>query len=121
MLPGGMHVLGIFVVSKEDLLNPFAAKFRSILNTINKTLSSNHYLYGNPDSPDKIVLNYLTTTSSFNCKSYNVTTSSVKPVEFKFQPKAMKWVMLECKYDLDQTFPLYEGKVEWTLKRHLQV
>lgn len=121
MLPGGMYVLGIFVVSKEDLLNPFASKFRTILSTIQKTLAINPFIYGNPETPEKLVLNYCTATDSFNCKSYNVVTSAVKPAEIKFQPKVMKWLTLECKYDLDQTFPLFEGKIDWTLKRHLQV
>lgn len=116
-----MHVLGVFLVSAEDHLNPFSSKFRVIMTNVHKQLTTNPYIYGNPDTPEKLVLNYCTATQSFTCKTYNVITSSVKPAEIKFQPKAMKWIAFECKYDLDHTFPLFEEKVGWTLKRHLQV
>lgn len=120
MLPGGMYVLGIFVVSTEDLLTPFHAKIRTILCQIHKQLSASPYLFGNQESPEKLILNYCVPTKLFTCKSYNVITSSVKPAEFKFQPKAMKWNQLECKYDVDQTFPIFQGRYDWTLKKHLQ-
>lgn len=121
MLPGGMYVLGIFVISQEDLLSPFHAKLRTISNQIHKQLSSNLFIFGNHEGADKLILNYCTATQSFCCKSYNIQTSSVKPAEFKFQPKAMKWNQLECKFDVDQTFPIFQGRYDWSLKKHLQV
>lgn len=121
MLPGGMYVLGIFVISETDLLSPFNGKLRAILNQIHKQLSINSYLFGNQEIQDKLVLNYCTATENFTCKTYNVNTSSVKPGDFKFQPKAMKWNQIECKFDVDQTFPIFKGRYDWSLKKHLQV
>lgn len=121
MLPGGMYVLGIFVISTNDLLSPFNAKFRAILNQMHKQLSINSYLFGNQEIQEKLVLNYCTATQNFTCKTYNVNTSSVKPGDFKFQPKAMKWNQIECKFDVDQTFPIFKGRYDWSLKKHLQV
>lgn len=120
MLPGGMYVLGIFVISETDLLSPFNGKLRAILNQIHKQLSINSYLFGNQEIQDKLVLNYCTATENFTCKTYNVNTSSVKPGDFKFQPKAMKWNQIECKFDVDQTFPIFKGRYDWSLKKHLQ-
>lgn len=121
MLPGGMYVLGIFVVSQEDVLSPLNPKIKSILLQINKQLSSNPYLYGNAENSEKLVLNYCIKTESFLCKSYDASTSAAKPADFKFMPKAMKWHQLECKCELDQMFPITQDKVDLPLKKHMTV
>lgn len=121
MLPGGMYVLGIFIVSKEDVLTPLVPKIKSILHQITKQLGSNLYLYGNAMGSEKLVLNYCIGTESFACKSYDTTTSSVKPADFKFMPKATRWHQLECRCELDQTVPIAQSKIDWPLKKHMTV
>lgn len=121
MLPGGMYVLGIFIVSKEDVLTPLITKVKSMLQQITKQLGTNLYLYGNAMSSEKLVLNYCTATETFTCKSYDTSTSSVKPVDFKFMPKATKWHQLECRCELDQTVPIPQNKIDWPLKKHMTV
>lgn len=121
MLPGGMYILGIFVVSQEDVLAPVSPKIKSILLQINKQLSTNPYLYGNPNNTEKLILNYCIKTESFACKSYDVATATVKPADFRFMPKAVKWHQLECKCELDQTFPIPQDKIDLPLKKHMTV
>lgn len=121
MLPGGMYILGIFIVSQEDVLTPVSSKVKSILLQINKQLSANPYLYGSPDNAEKLVLNYSIRTESFACKCYDVSTGTVKPADFRFMPKALKWHQLECKCELDQTFPIPQGKIDLPLKKHMTV
>lgn len=121
MLPGGMYVLGIFIVSKEDVLTPLVPKVKSMLQQITKQLGSNLYLHGNALSNEKLVLNYCIKTESFTCKSYDTATSSVKPADFKFMPKATKWHQLECRCELDQTVPIAQSKIDWPLKKHMTV
>ena len=121
MLPGGVHVLGIFVVSPDDHLNPFAPKLKSILTETHKQLDANHFIYGNPTSAERLVLSYCSKTQTFNCKSFDVLTSSVKPVEFKFQTKPSAWKQFECKYELNQVHPITENDGNLSLKRHVMV
>lgn len=121
MLPGGMYVLGIFIVSPDDILTPFSPKIKSMLQQIHKRLSANEFLYGNPDTPEKLVLNYCTKTQSYTCKSYDVETATAKQAEVKFQAKlAVKWLQVECKYELDQLFPIFEERANWPLKKHMK-
>lgn len=58
MLPGGMRVLGIFIVGPEDVLNnnTNVLKLRSILSAIFKNLSHNKYLCGN-NNEEHLILN----------------------------------------------------------------
>jgi len=121
MLPGGMYVLGIFVISQDDILTPFATKIKTMLSQIHRRLNFNEFLYGNPSIPEKLVLNYCVKTQSYSCKSYDVETSLIKPAEIKFQPKlSVKWLQIECKYELDQLFPIMLDKANWPLKKHMQ-
>lgn len=121
MLPGGMYVLGIFIVSQDDLLVPFSPKIKSILNKMHKQLGINNFLHGNPDNSEKLVINLSSKTLMCGIKSYDTATSSIKPAELKFQPKPTKWRQLECKYELNQTFPLPENDIDFSLKQHMTV
>lgn len=121
MLPGGVHVLGIFVASQEDYLNPFASKLKSILLETYKQLDANNFIYGNPTSTERLVLSYCSKTQTFNCKSFDMLTSSVKPVEFKFQTQPSAWKQFECKFELNQTHPIIDNDGNLSLKRHMMV
>lgn len=113
----------MFVVSKDDLLTPLSPKVKTILNTLHKQLSTNLHLKGNPDNvTEKIIINYCTKTAVFNCKSYDVNTTQIKPVIFKFgQLELNKWHEIECYYDLDQTVPIPENDKDLPLKKHMAV
>jgi hypothetical protein len=57
MLPGGMWVLGIFIVGPEDCLsnNNYVQKLRSTLFAIYRNLASNVYLCGNSNQENLIL------------------------------------------------------------------
>ncbi|XP_022909942.2 protein odr-4 homolog [Onthophagus taurus] len=119
MLPGGMYVLGIFVVSNEDLLTPFSNKLKSILQQVHRQLSANSYMHGTSTKSEKLVLNYCTKTQSYSCKSYDVVNSSVKPAEIKFLSKPIGWRQFQCKYELDRIYSIPIDKSDLTLRRHM--
>ncbi|GJQ70528.1 hypothetical protein Trydic_g22932 [Trypoxylus dichotomus] len=119
MLPGGVYVLGIFIVSQDDLLAPFSSRIKSILNKMHKQLAINNFLYGNPDNSEELVINLSSKTLAYGIKCFDTLTSNIKPAELKFQPKPTKWKQLECKYELNQNFPLPENDIDFSLKRHM--
>ncbi|CAH0557442.1 unnamed protein product [Brassicogethes aeneus] len=120
MLPGGMCVLGIFVVSKDDILNPLHAKIKTILLQIHKQLDSNKFLFGNW-STEKLVLHYNTTSQKYMCKSYDVNTANFSNAEFKFLPKVLKWVQFECKYEMNQSYSISQNELDWPIKDHMKL
>lgn len=67
MLPGGMWVLGIFIVGPEDTLDNTSnvQKLKSVLGAIHKTLSwNNKYLCGN-NQDEKLILSFNSITQKY--------------------------------------------------------
>ncbi|XP_067000266.2 protein odr-4 homolog [Anabrus simplex] len=124
MLPGGMFVLGIFVVGPGDVFatDGSVARLCTILARIKKTLSSSRFLYGNSPSSEKLVLHLSSKTHRFVCKMLNPDSAHSTPItiDWKFQPKATKWHQIDCQYELDQQFPIPIDKVTQPLKKILQ-
>ncbi|KZC05038.1 PREDICTED: protein odr-4 homolog [Dufourea novaeangliae] len=122
MLPGGMRVLGAFIVGPDDAINDNIniQKFRSILMAIHRNLSQNKYLCGN-NNEEHLILNLNSVTQKYICKSVETSkTGMVKPAEWKLQGKATKWHQLEALVDFDQLFLIAADKVPETLKKQLQ-
>lgn len=67
MLPGGMWVLGVFIVGPEDTLDNTSnvQKVKSVLSEIHKTLSwNNKHLYGN-NQDEKLILSFNSITQKY--------------------------------------------------------
>lgn len=67
MLPGGMWVLGIFIVGPEDTLDNTSnvQKLKAVLGAIHKTLSwNNKYLCGN-NQDEKLILSFNSVTQKY--------------------------------------------------------
>lgn len=125
MLPGGMWVLGVFVVGPGDVFaeTTSLAKLNSILTNINKNLNINKFFCGDTTSKEKLLLHLSTDTQRHVCKSFDVSdfTSSLHPVDWKFQGNN-RWHELECQYDFDLLIPyqITEDDAKFSLKKHLQ-
>ncbi|XP_050302642.1 protein odr-4 homolog [Anthonomus grandis grandis] len=120
MLPGGMYVLGIFIVSDEELLTPFNSKLKSLLNGINKTLQAQSYLFGNGDN-EKLIIQYSPKNLKCLAKTYDVDTFNVQPVELKLSQKGVKLVGFECLYQIDHVYHLKEEDSRGPLRKHIKV
>lgn len=122
LLPGGMHVLGFFIVTNED---PFSLenmdKVRSIAREIQEQLKAIKYLFANYDLSDKVVLHYKSSSRQCICKSIDPSTGVLKPAEFKFTSTKIPWVTVECFYELSQKFTINEHETEAALKKHMIV
>lgn len=123
MLPGGMWVLGIFIVGPEDTLDNTSnvQKLKSVLGAIHKTLSwNNKYLCGN-NQDEKLILSFNSVTQKYICKSIDIAKDSMlKPADWKFQEKATKWHQLEALVDFDRLYLIAADKDPETLKKQLQ-
>ncbi|KAL6267101.1 hypothetical protein P5V15_000180 [Pogonomyrmex californicus] len=122
MLPGGMWVLGIFIVGPEDTLDNTSnvQKLKSVLGAIHKTLSwNNKYLCGN-NQDEKLILSFNSITQKYICKSIDIAKDSMlKPADWKFQEKATKWHQLEALVDFNKLYLIAADKDPETLKKQL--
>ncbi|KYN15149.1 PREDICTED: protein odr-4 homolog [Trachymyrmex cornetzi] len=123
MLPGGMWVLGVFIVGPEDTLDNTSnvQKLKSVLGAIHKTLSwNNKYLCGN-NQDEKLILSFNSIAQKYICKSIDIAKDSMlKPADWKFQEKATKWHQLETLVDFDRLYLIAVDKDPETLKKQLQ-
>ncbi|KAJ8918496.1 hypothetical protein NQ315_008194 [Exocentrus adspersus] len=119
MLPGGMFVLGIFLISPEDAFTQYNSKIVSILSAIHKALIEIPYLHGS-GSTEKLVLNYCSKNDKYSAKYYDVNTSRVQPGDIKFLPKGTKWNNMECSYMIDQLYYLKTNEADWPLQKHIK-
>ncbi|XP_075233197.1 protein odr-4 homolog [Lycorma delicatula] len=127
MLPGGMWVLGIFIIGPGDLFNDAScqSKMISLLSYMYKCLSRSPYLHGNSPASEKLVFHLSTDTKKYSCRSVDIQMSaatSLKPVDWKFQSGCTKWHQLDCFYDCEQIVPhlIINEKSASPLRKHLQ-
>ncbi|XP_041976537.1 protein odr-4 homolog [Aricia agestis] len=125
MLPGGMFVMGIFIVSEGDIFeDPTSfSKAKTILNYTHKVLSSNQYMYGNySHSNERLVLHMSTSTKVLTCKSLEVGAPKtiIKPVEWKFLSKPQQWQRIDCYYDFDEVYPVIVKQKGISVKQQFQ-
>ncbi|XP_034939965.1 protein odr-4 homolog [Chelonus insularis] len=122
MLPGGMWILGIFIIGPEDCLNnnDSTQRLKSIITMIHRNVESDPYLFGtNPH--DSIILAFNSRTKKFSSKSFNDKENGIlKPTEWKFQPKPTKWYQLDTHVDFDQIFPIIKSLQSENLKQQFQ-
>ncbi|CAH1118005.1 unnamed protein product [Phaedon cochleariae] len=116
MLPGGMHVLGVFVISPDSSLNPFNPKVKAVLQRIHGQLETNTYLYGNSSS-EKLVVHYDPKTQKCFCKAYDVTSHIIQPAEVKTVAK--KWNSVQCDYGIDKIQYIRKFEVNYPLEKHI--
>lgn len=116
MIGSSFNILGLFVVTETSIFNDNSAqqKLKTIFLDIKSTLDSNGLLYENTDDydgGDKLVLNYVSQSSSYSCKTISSDPSksvSLKAVDFKFLDKPVEWRQFESCYEVNQAFPLIE-------------
>lgn len=134
MLPGGMFVLGVFVVGPKDVFADTAAvqklktlivnlqqwvplSFYFVANSfnffINSTIKGNQMLLGDSDEFDdgeKLVLWYSSSNNSFTCKTFSGDSTKgaqLKSVDLKFHQKlSQNWMTFETFYKLDELLPI---------------
>ncbi|XP_066260013.1 protein odr-4 homolog [Euwallacea similis] len=120
MLPGGMYVLGLFIVSDEDIFSPLNPKIKSLLNALEKNLAAQPYLFGTGCS-EKIVLHFSSKTHKYSAKVYDLVTSSVHPLDIKMVEEGMKLVNFFCTYQIDQIYYLRQNETSGPLRKHIKV
>ena len=67
MLPGGMCVLGIFVVGPGDVFgdNKAVSKIRTVIHHTTKKLATNNFFHGNSQNSEKLALHLSSTTKRY--------------------------------------------------------
>lgn len=123
MLPGGLDILGIFVIAGQDELNRLQPILRQILFAIFKMLNKDQKLTICNESTEKILLQIASVTQKFVCRTFDVSDykSSAKPAEWKQFSGILQWHKLESKFNLDFRIPVDEKRVTQSLLKQIEV
>lgn len=123
MLPGGMWVLGLFLIGPDD---PFenqqsTSRLRAILRYVQGELKKNPSLCG--DSPsEKLLLHLNVQKNIFTCKNVDLDGSAAfRPAEWKFQKNPVVWTQIDSILDLNFVKHLTKEESSKPLKNQLQV
>uniref|UniRef100_T1J7P0 Protein odr-4 homolog n=1 Tax=Strigamia maritima TaxID=126957 RepID=T1J7P0_STRMM len=121
MLPGGLNVLGIFVVSPADALPAQTyQKVKQFLLAVFKFLDRHEFQISTNTVPDKVILHVCSASEKVVARSLDVSNlqNFIKPAEFKFQPNST-WHRLDCRVALDFSFPFNADQTTCSLHKQI--
>ncbi|KAM8838598.1 protein odr-4 homolog [Synchiropus picturatus] len=109
MLPGGLHILGVFIITEGDAKD-IQTSLRQLLHAVENLVSSEHlWSPADDDVTERIMLHVNRKTRKIVCKTFDVKDpkSMAKPADWKYQSGVCSsWSMVSCCLHVDLAVPL---------------
>uniref|UniRef100_A0A8C5WFG8 Protein odr-4 homolog n=1 Tax=Leptobrachium leishanense TaxID=445787 RepID=A0A8C5WFG8_9ANUR len=105
MLPGGLLVLGVFLVTSPDL----SKDSQNIVFTVEKSSMKNRlWAYDDSDVTERVAVHICSATRKITCRTFDVKDpkSTAKPADWKYQSSALSFLTVECNVCVDLTIPI---------------
>lgn len=116
MLPGGMSVLGVFIIVLPELSKEAMNMLRKLVFAVDKYLSKGTLWEGtDEDVTDRVALQICSKTRKVICKTFDVKDpkSSAKPADWKYQSGvSTSWPVVTCSVGLDLHLNVSDGSSE---------
>ncbi|KAM8805507.1 protein odr-4 homolog [Eudromia elegans] len=110
MLPGGLLVLGVFIIAAPELAKDSQNALRKLLFSVEKSAMKRRlWKPGEDDVSDRVALQVCSTTKKIVCRTYDVQDpkSSAKPADWKYQSALSAcWLALDCTVNVNIHIPL---------------
>uniref|UniRef100_A0A0B8RU66 Protein odr-4 homolog n=1 Tax=Philothamnus irregularis TaxID=1899461 RepID=A0A0B8RU66_9SAUR len=110
MLPGGLLVVGVFIISVPELAKEIQNILRKLLFAVEKSVARKRlWNIAEEDVSDRVVLHLCSTTKKILCRTYDVQDpkSTAKPADWKYQNTlSASWLSLECTINVNIHIPL---------------
>lgn len=124
MLPGGLLVLGVFLITSPELSKEAQNVLRKLVFSVDKTVMKTRlWSYAEDDVTDRVALHFCSATKKITCRTYDVRDArcSAKPADWKYQSGvSSSWVPLECTINVDIHIPSSAASVKQELQRSIQ-
>ncbi|KAG7525623.1 hypothetical protein JOB18_029512 [Solea senegalensis] len=109
MLPGGLSVLGVFIITENDGKET-QATLRQLVFAVDNLISSEHlWKPADDDVTECVTLHVNPKTRKTTCRTFEVKDpkSTAKPADWKYQcGVCSSWVMVSCWLNVDMLVPL---------------
>ncbi|XP_043941252.1 protein odr-4 homolog [Protopterus annectens] len=124
MLPGGLTVIGVFIVTPTELTKEVQALLQRLVFAVEKAVMKGKlWAAGEEDVSDRVALHICSTTKKFVCRTYDVRDHkcSPKPADWKYQNGvSASWPCVECAISVDIHIPVSEVSTSQTLEKNIQ-
>ncbi|XP_053325713.1 protein odr-4 homolog [Spea bombifrons] len=109
MLPGGLLVIGVFLITSPDLSKESQNALRKLIFSVEKSSVKNR-LWRSDDSDvsERVAVHICSATRKIVCRTFDVKDhkSAAKPADWKYQSSPLSWLTIECNMCVDVTIPL---------------
>ncbi|KFP28051.1 Protein odr-4 [Colius striatus] len=110
MLPGGLLVLGVFIITTPELSKDSQNALRKLIFSVEKSLNKRRlWKSAEEEVWDRAALQVCSTTKKIVCRTYDVQDpkSSAKPADWKYQSAlSTSWLALDCTVNVNIHIPL---------------
>uniref|UniRef100_A0A3B4B0P1 Protein odr-4 homolog n=1 Tax=Periophthalmus magnuspinnatus TaxID=409849 RepID=A0A3B4B0P1_9GOBI len=129
MLPGGLFVLGVFIITEVDAKD-IQATLRQLVFSVENLISSERFWSpADDDVTDCVTLHINSKTRKTVCRTFDIKDpkSMAKPADWKYQSAVCSsWVTVSCCLNVNIYFPLPTGpntpeKIEKCIKDELKI
>ncbi|KAK2496253.1 hypothetical protein MC885_012722 [Smutsia gigantea] len=122
MLPGGLLVLGVFIITTLEMGNDFQSALRRLVFAMEKSMNRKRlWNFTEDDVSERVALHICSSTKKIFCRTYDVRDpkSSAKPADWKYQNGlSTLWLSLECTVHINIHIPLSTTSVSYTLEKN---
>uniref|UniRef100_A0A8D1JG89 Protein odr-4 homolog n=1 Tax=Sus scrofa TaxID=9823 RepID=A0A8D1JG89_PIG len=122
MLPGGLLVLGVFIVTTLEMGNEFQNTLRRLVFAVEKSLNKKRlWNFTEEEVSERVTLHICSSTKKILCRTYDIhdPKSSAKPADWKYQNGlSASWLSLECTVYINIHVPLSATSVSYTLEKN---
>ncbi|XP_054443616.1 protein odr-4 homolog [Pteronotus mesoamericanus] len=122
MLPGGLLVLGVFIITTLEMGNDFQNTLRRLVFAVEKSMNKKRlWNFTEEEVSDRVALHLCSSTKKISCRTYDIhdPKSSAKPADWKYQNGlSSSWHSLECTVHVNIHIPLSTTSVSYTLEKN---
>ncbi|MEJ1270150.1 odr4 GPCR localization factor homolog [Cricetulus griseus] len=130
MLPGGLVVLGIFIITTLELADDFQNALRRLIFSVEKSINRKRlWTVTEEEVSERVILHICSSTKKYllfgclwlSCRTYDVhdPKSSARPADWKYQNRVLtSWLSLECTVHVNIHIPLSATSVSYTLEKN---
>ncbi|KFP70986.1 PREDICTED: protein odr-4 homolog [Acanthisitta chloris] len=122
MLPGGLLVLGVFLIATPDLAKDSQSALRKVIFSVEKSLSKRRlWKPAEEEVSDRAALQMCSVTKKVVCRTYDIQDpkSSAKPADWKYQSAlSASWLALSCTVNVNIHIPLLATSLNHDLEKN---
>ncbi|KAM3915365.1 protein odr-4 homolog isoform 1-T2 [Leptodactylus fuscus] len=109
MLPGGLLVVGVFLITSPQLSKDSQNALRKLIFAIDKSSKKNRlWNLDENDVTDRVAVHVCSASKKNTCRTFDITDpkSTAKPADWKYQNTPSPWLTIDCNVHVDLTVSL---------------